>query len=430
MSTELHELTEIHQSSRVHEPSQIPHQNSPAADPEHSFNLDAPVRLQPLTFVAERDGVMVGRPDTGSYAVLPTAGAAVLRRLQEGATLREAARAWDEAIGTPLDIPDFLDTVETLGFVVRHGEEAAVLPAVRWQRLGRALFSPIAMLAGAGVVAAAGAAVVRDPALAPSYEHMFFTSHIAVIPVVLALGQFPLLLLHEAFHALAARRLGLSSTLGVGRRFTYLVAETRLDALYSVPRRQRYLPFLAGAWVDLVGTAVLTLLAAAARHDNQPRWLSELLLAFALSGLLRIAWECLFYLETDFYFVVNAATGCEDLHRATRTRFRARVRRLLRRPPPSADLDDDFCDRDLAVARWFEPFMVLGYGVSVLTLVTIVLPAAWRFWRTVWERLTTADPLSTTVLLDTWVFVALTAGQLGLFGYVLLRDFRNRRAST
>jgi hypothetical protein len=135
------------------------------------------------------------------------------------------------------------------------------------------------MLAGAGVVAAAVAAVVRDPALAPSYEHMFFTSHIAVIPVVLALGQFPLLLLHEAFHALAARRLGLSSTLGVGRRFTYLVAETRLDALYSVPRRQRYLPFLAGAWVDLVGTGVLTLLAAAARHENQPRWLSELLLA-------------------------------------------------------------------------------------------------------------------------------------------------------
>jgi hypothetical protein len=74
--------------------------------------------------------------------------------------------------------------------------------------------------------------------------------------------------------------------------------------------------------------------------------------------------------------------------------------------------------------------MVLGYGVSVLTLVIVVLPAASRFWRTVWERLSTSDPLSTAVLLDTWVFVALTLSQLGLFGYVLQRDWRNRRAST
>lgn len=401
-----------------------------------ALDLDSRIRLQPITFVPERDGVMVGRPDTGSYALLPDAGAAVLQRLRDGGSLREAAQTWQDAVGAPLDVLDFLETISDLGFVVPDGEQPAVVVQPRWQRLGRALFSPVATVAGSAVVAAAVVAVLREPSLAPSYRHMFFTNQLTLIPLVLALGQFPLLLLHEAFHALAARRLGLPSTLGVGRRFYFLVAETRMDSLYSVPRRQRYVPFLAGAWVDLVGSAALTLLAAAARAGHRPRWLSELLLAFALSGLLRISWECLFYLETDFYFVVNAAAGCDDLHRATRLRFRSRLRALRRvlggqdDGPSDGEPVSEFSDRDLAAARWFEPFMLLGYLVSVLTLGTVGLPAAWQFWSTVWYRLTTSPPLSTTTLIDTWVFVALGVAQFVLFGYVLLRDRRRNRSTT
>ncbi len=384
------------------------------------------VRLQPLTYVDEGDAVMVGRPDTGSYGVFPREGADLIRSLAAGSTLESGARRWHEETGQALDVPDFLEILADLGFVVADGD-ARVLPRpVRWRRLAGLLFSPPAFLGYAAVLAVGVALMVFDPTLRPSYRNVFFTAHIAVIPVALALGQFPLLLLHEGFHALAARRLGLPSKLGIGRRFYYLVAETRLNSLYSVPRAKRYLPFFAGALIDAVGVCGFTAVCAAGRHWGAPPWLTGLALAFAFSGVLRIAWQCLFYLETDFYFVINTATGCTDLHGAGRQRIRAWLARARRRPagPDAAD----WSEQDRAAARWYAPLMVAGYGFSLGMLVFVAVPTAVRFWTTVLHRLDGSRPLTAGVLLDTVVFVLTSLAELGLLAYVTIRDLRRRRS--
>lgn len=385
------------------------------------------LRLQPLTYVDEGDEVMVGRPDTGSYGLFPRDGAEVLRYLAAGATLEQAASRWRERTGETLDVADFLETITDLEFVVADGEEPVAPTRVRWQRLGRVLFGPPAMAVYAAIVLGGIGAMVLDPAVRPSYRSLFFTTRLAAIPIVLALVQFPLLLVHEAFHALAARRLGLPSRLGIGRRFYYLVAETRLDALYSVPRARRYLPFLAGALIDAVGAGAFTLGAVALRRVGAPGWLSGLALALAFTNLLRIAWECLFYLETDFYFVLNTASGCADLHGAARSRVRAALARLLRRRP-AAPVAGEWSDRDLAAARWYAPLMIVGYGVSLASLLFVGLPVAVRFWSTVVARLDGSQPRSLATLIDTVFFLLITLTELSLLGYVTVRDLRRRRA--
>jgi hypothetical protein len=382
------------------------------------------VRLQPLTYVDDSDGVMVGRPDTGSYGVFPPEGADMLRTLEAGGTLEAAAREWHERTGETLDLVDFVAIIEDLGFIVGENEVRVERTPVRWQRLGRALFSPIAWVLYAAVVAGGLAAMIVEPGLRPSYRNVFFTSHLSFIPVVLALTQFPLLLLHEGFHAMAARRLNLPSTLGIGRRLYYLVAETRLDSLYSVSSAQRYLPFFAGALVDAVGVGAFTLLSAAGRHWGAPPWLSGLALALAFSGVLRILWECLFYLETDFYFVIKTASGCTDLHGAAKSRVRAWGRTLLRRPPAPATAE--WSDRDLAAARWYAPLMVAGYGVSLCTLVLVAIPTTVRFWTTVLHRLDGSQPRTAATIADTVFFILLSLAELGLLAYVTIRDRRGR----
>jgi hypothetical protein len=379
------------------------------------------VRLQPLTYVQDGDEVMVGRPDIGSYGLFPPEGADLLRALAAGTTLEAAAEKLRQQTGETLDTEDFLAVIDDLRFVVGDGEEPVRLPQVRWQRLGRAVFSPPAWILYGVVVAAGVAAMTADPALRPSYRNIFFTSHLSLIPIVLFLTQFPFVVLHEGYHALAGRRLGLPSTLGIGRRLHYLVAETRMDALYSVPRAQRYLPFLAGSLVDAVVAGAFTVLCGAARHWGAPPWVSGLALALAFSAVLRLLWECLFYLETDVYFVIKTATGCADLHGAAKSRVRA----LLRRPARPAD---DFSDHDLAAARWYAPLMVAGYGLSLGTLLLVGLPTAVRFWTTVTHRLTTASQQSTTTIIDTIFFICLSAAELGLLAYVTIRDLRRRRA--
>ncbi|MFL6110417.1 MAG: hypothetical protein ACJ786_03565 [Catenulispora sp.] len=382
------------------------------------------VRLHRLTMVAEEDGVMIGRPDTGSYALFPAEGAATLNRLGSGAPLSEVADWYEAEYGTPLDFDDFLEIIEDLGFLLGDGEEEPAPQPVRWRRLGRALFSIPAFTLYAALALAAVVAMVRTPALRPSYNQLFFSSHISLIPIVLTLTQIPCILAHEAFHALAGRRLGLPSRLGIGRRLYFLVAETRLDSLMSVPRRKRYLPFLAGMVLDAVLVSALTLTADALTGHGIPHWIPAVCLAIGFSTLLRLIWQFMFYLETDLYYVVSTALRCSDLQNATRFHIRSRVRTLLRRPPPP-EPDADWSDRDRQVARWYAPLLVAGYGFSLGSLVWAGIPTTVRFWTTVYHRVT-APHAPTSQYIDTAIFLAMAGTQFGLLGYVTVRDRRRR----
>jgi hypothetical protein len=386
--------------------------------------LNGVLRLHKLTMVEERDGVMVGRPDIGSYALFPQEGAETLRQLDAGATVGEIAAWYERACGLSLDVEDYLQTLDGLQFVM-DGEDAPAVVPVRFQRLAQWVFSPAAWLAYAAIVFAAAVMMVREPWLRPSYRHVFFTSRISVIPVTLMICTMLCIVVHESFHALAGRRLGLPSTFGVGRRLIYLVAETRLDALLSVPRKKRYLPFLAGMLTDVVVMSALTLLGAVLRGSALPAWCSGLCLAVAFTCVLRLLWQFLFYVETDLYFVATTALRCADLQNATRFLVRSRFRHLMRRPPLVEPAD--WSDHDRAVARWYAPLLVAGYGFSLGTFVWAGLPTMVRIWSAALNRLT-APHASTADTVDALVFLACEGIPMGFLAYLTLRDWRQSSA--
>lgn len=384
------------------------------------------IRLHRLTMVTEDDGVMVGRPDICSYAVFPAEGAEALRLLDAGRPVPEVAAWYQETCGSSLDVDDFLEVLDDLEFIRRDGEEPPAATPVRWRRLGRVAFSWPAMTGYAVITLAACVAMARFPYLRPSYRHLFFTRYLSLIPVAMAAATIPLVLLHESFHALAGRRLGLPSTLTIGRRFYYLVGETRLDALFSVPKRKRYLPFLAGTIADVVVLSALTLLAGILHSQGFPAWSSGFCLAVAFALVLRLIWQLQFYLETDFYYVISHGLRCPDLQRAAKFYVRTRVGRLLRRPPPRGDADAAWSDRDQAFARWYAPLLVIGYGFSLFTLLWAGIPSLIRCGELLIGRFT-GSPNPRGGILDALSFVVLMSLQWGLFLYVVVRDRRVRK---
>jgi hypothetical protein len=388
----------------------------------------ATIRLHRLTMVAEDDGVMVGRPDTGSYALFPAEGAEVLRLLDAGTPVSGAADWYQETSGTPLDVDDFLEALADLGFIRGEGEEEPVQAPIRWRRLGRWAFSWLAMACYAAITLAAIIAMARFPYLRPTYRHLFFTRYLSLIPIALTAALIPAILLHESFHALAGRRLGLPSTLTIGRRFYYLVAETRLDALFSVPKRKRYLPFLAGVVADVVLLSALTLIAGLLHSQGFPAWCAGLCLAIAFTVVLRVIWQFLFYLETDFYFVISHALRCPDLQRATKFYIKTRALRLLHRAPARIDADADWADRDWTFARWYAPLLIAGYGFSLFTLLWAGIPSLIRFTELLIGRFTgSRNP--TGGILDALTFAVLTSLEWGLFLYVVVRDRRSKSST-
>jgi hypothetical protein len=330
--------------------------------------------------VPDGSGVVVGRADADSFAVFPADGAELLRRLRSGVGVAEAGRWYRKRYGEPVDMDDFLDTLRELEFVRTPGEAATEGVQPGWQRMGRIAFSWPAWL---GYLAVGGWAlylVIRVPHVRPSHDDFFFTPSLLVMELGLFFGQLPGILFHEAMHTLAGRRLGVRTRLRLGNRLHMLVFETHLNGLWSVPRRRRYLPLLAGMVGDVLWWSALTILA----------WLTGFgyLLALALSTLLRLVWQFYFYLRTDVYQVLVTALGCVDLHRTTKEYLANRLRRHARYD------ETRWHPRDRQVARWYAHFFVWGYVFTLGILAWIGVPFAVRVLTGIVERVRDGDAFS------------------------------------
>ncbi|HVQ95069.1 MAG TPA: PqqD family protein [Mycobacteriales bacterium] len=395
------------------------------------------VELHPLTFVQDGDEVVVGRPDIESYAVFPVDGAELLRRLEGGSSLDEAA-AWSERTSLePVDVEEFLDTLRDLGFA-RDGGEADPVPAgppdrlgtadrpIRWQRFGQAVFSPAAAAGYGLLVLAAIVLAWRWPEVRPTPSHVFFTGSLVLVQLALVVGELPLIFLHEGAHVLAGRRLGLTSRLGVGRRLYFVVFETTLTKLLSVPRRKRYLPLAAGMLTDVVVCAALVLVAVAGRGpDGAVSFLGRFALGLAYLTIIRIVWQFLFFMETDGHHLLATMLKVTDLHGMTVGYLRRWLfGRVLRKPERVGPLPY-LSEHDRAVLRWFGPLTLIASVLLTALALATVLPVL-----IVYLGKVAAGLVSSGLGVDFWNAVGsllLGFGQFGVLGALALRDRRRRR---
>ena len=386
--------------------------------------------LHALAFLDGDDEVTVGRPDVDSYCVLPSDGAALLRQLVAGSAPNQAARWYAETYGETVDMAEFLEAMDELGFVAAADRPAPAVAAVPWQRLGRLTYSPLAWI-GYGVLAiAAAVAMTRHHDLLPRTRNLFFTDYATLVMLLAVFGQLPFVLFHESFHALAGRRLGVRSRLRISRRLYFLVAETNLDGLVVVPRRRRYLPILAGMLADLIAIAALTLVAAALRHpDGSQPLAGRLCLALAFLTLLRLIWQFYFFLQTDLYQLAVTALGCVELHRTTYRLLANRANRLIGRSHRVSD-ESLWHPRDRAVARWYCWLLLAGYVFSVASFLLAILPLLRRLLGGVISGVVGGHGVGWRDLTDSATFLALTAVQLSTVAILVLRERRLRRNST
>jgi hypothetical protein len=397
------------------------------------------ITFHELSFVPEGDDVVVGRTDTDSYAVLPAEGAALLRELAHGMHQEQAARWFESTFGEQVDIDDFLESLQELGFVesagpadlTQHSDRPAPSTpsapvSLRW--LGQAAFSPLAWLCYAVAVVCYLLVAARHSDLLPRPEHIFFTGPLAVVQLGITFGQLPLIFMHEGFHALAGRRLGLRSRMSVGNRYMYIVFETTLTGLWSVARRKRYLPFLSGMLCDVVLLSLLGLLADATRQaDGAYSLTGRTALAFSFTIFMRIAWQFQFYLRTDIYYVFANALNCHDLHDASIALLRNRIWRLLRRPGRIVD-EQQWTERDRRVGLWYGPVILLGIGAMLLITVLGSAPVVVDYFRIAVQHMRTGP--GSLMFWDALVAVAMSYALVVLPLYLSRRTRRLSRTKS
>jgi putative peptide zinc metalloprotease protein len=236
------------------------------------------------------------------------------------------------------------------------------------------------MLVAAGMlIGLAVTAVIIAPGIVPGWGAVYFPENMTLLTLSLVAYSWVTLFLHEMAHLVAARAIGVDSRLGISNRLWILVAETDMTGIWGVPRQQRYLPFLAGPLFDAVLASLFLLSLFAGRSG----WVSLSAMAVRLlSGglfvsLMRLLWQCYFFLRTDLYFVVANYFGCKNLMGDTAAFLRSQAARLWPKlkPVDQAHIPGP----EMRVIRWYALVWVAGRAVALGALGFISLPLMWHY---------------------------------------------------
>lgn len=357
------------------------------------YTRDTVISVLPFTRQAEGEDVIIGRIETGVFLAVPPEALEVLDSLAEGKTIGEAADLYQEKHGETADLDDFLRVLETKGIIKpmvqgTDGDGAVATtsqqrPRVRYHfssfphRLAQRLFSRPVLAGCFAVIVLALAAAVRDPSLLPRPRDLYFPDRRAMTWAILITASYVTIFFHELGHLISARALGINSRIGISHRLWYLVAETDLTGLWAVPKRQRYLPMLAGVLIDIVSGSLLMLLLFA----REQQWLVLPVLAVRLARgmmftyVMRILWQFFLFVRTDFYYVIASLLNCRNLLKDTEGFLRNQLARIVPfiRPVDQSAIPES----EGRVIRAYSVVWLAGriFALSVLFVVTVPLAA-------------------------------------------------------
>ena len=358
-----------------------------------TYTRETTVSVPKFSRQQEGEEVVIGNPMTGIFVSVSPDVVELLDLLAAGKTLGQISDLYLESTGVTPDLEDLLTLLQMKGFVQPSttGVPAIEAQAVAGgqpryhfgtlsQSLAHFLFSGPVLTAQALLVGLALAALIHYPALMPVPADLVFFEHRAYSWTWLTAFTYAGIFLHEMAHLVAARSVGVKSRMAISHRMWYLVAETDLTGLWSVPRRQRYLPMLAGMITDATVTALLILVMFAEQQhfvSFSPLTL-HLLRSMVFTNLMRVFWEFFLFVRTDIYFIAVTFLNCKNLLVDTRDYLNNQMSRLItgiRRVDQS-----NIPPAEHRAIRGYAVLFLIGRAWAFTTLFWVTIPVCIGYW--------------------------------------------------
>ncbi len=373
----------------------------------------------------EEGEYIIGREDTEEFIGVPEEGQAAYLLLRKGLSISEVESALKKDFGA-VDVLDFAKTLLDEGFIRsidggivkdRHEKVRHVLNWIRPSHVGW-LFSRPAYVIYFMIILAAFAVMNIFPGYLPRYGDFFFHDSLTVIYVVSFVLGWILVAGHELSHFIAARSLGVPASFSLSNRLYFVVAETDMTDIWEVEPKRRYRAYLAGMLFDLLVMSVAVLLMYA--DDLQVILIGPLfynLLKFiVLIQLLSLAWQFLFFMETDIYYVVGNFFRISDLMSDTR----AYVLNLWRKARSKRPRSLDRSEREMRVIRVYSGFWAFATFITLFRFFIYQLPIMLVFFTKVFSRLGGSG----WEVIDAVVFLVFFLLDYGLLIYALRKRHR------
>jgi putative peptide zinc metalloprotease protein len=331
-----------------------------------------------LAYTTQKDGehFIIGSPRTGKYVSVPGEVLDILRAFEVGQSLECVCENYRQRHGETPDLEDLIAALTACGILAAPQTDdpdaiQTAEPAQRYHfewispRAARLLWNRYTLCLMATIVAAALFVLARQPSLLPGWRAFYFPQDTAVHVLGLMLLGMASTFVHEMAHLTAARAAGVSCRFSIGNLLWFIVWYTDMTGIWALPRKDRYLPILAGPIIDVVSAAIIVLFLGAAESSS---WALPTLTRTVLSALLflyimRVVWQCYFFLRTDFYYAFSNLLGCKRLMQDTEDWLRNHWARWRHRA--------EVVDQSALPAH--ERRMLPGYAAIWLTGRTIAL---------------------------------------------------------
>ena len=385
------------------------------------------VRQVQLTVQKEEEGYIIGNQDTGVFLAVPEEAIQLMSWFKDGHNIGEVKILFQEKYNENPDLQDFLEMMVDQGLirVVEPNEDPEGAPfEAQFQlseeqnqkfhfkdidpRIGGFLFGkPMMMLYGL-MVAVAVWLLLKYPAIVPARMDLVFRQNVTFNFIFLNIIVMFTVFLHEMAHLLAARAQNISCRLGISNRMWYVVAETDMTGVWSLPRAKRFLPFLAGPIFDIVFAALMVfgLAWVEATGLELSVLVKQFLRALLLTTVLRIVWQCYFYMRTDFYFVFGAMFNCKNLMEDTTTFLKNKIKQIRGK----TDLTDQSSipPREFKIIHYYAFIWVFGRAISISFLILIVIPVMYTYFTILFDNIMKGFNDGVYVFLDSSVVIILS----------------------
>jgi len=410
-----------------------------------AYSHNTVVTVPPFSRQPDGDEVVIANRAMDSYLAVPPIAVEVLDSLAEGRTVGEVKEIYFRKYGQELDIDDFLNLMESKRFVFAPNpvnETAESFPAATsisapriryhfsWipQPVAALIYSRPMLAFDALVILGALTTMFVHPRLVPHVADLVFPEQRAISFLLFASVAMAGVFLHELSHVVAARALGVNSHLAIGHRLWFLVAEADITGIWAMPKKQRYLPILAGMLTDAVSSSTVTLLLFA----RDQHWVtlsvftSRILRALVLSYWLRISWQFYVFVRTDVYFALSTLLGCKNLLRDTEDYLWSLVSHLMPRRKPADQKHIPVAE--MRIIRWYSVLWLLGRIFAFYILLSVTLPVAVGYIRNLSNAFSAGFAANPYNVIDSTVFAIafLIPFSLGLFLWIrgLVRNER------
>ncbi|MEX1029596.1 MAG: hypothetical protein WDZ91_06070 [Paenibacillaceae bacterium] len=367
------------------------------------------LKLVPHRITSDKDHYIVEHLSTGEFYEMPRPAIEAMEALGKGTPPEQIEldlikKYPDEEI----NMMDFLSQLKDMGFLVDDEDEfsykgneleqkkdrEAVI--VIGSRIGQFLFRRQVIPVYGVLFCVNIVYFICRPDLFPQPRDLF-PFHSMVLSIVVSLiASVTLLAIHESGHVIAARTSGLSSSIRIGHRLLLPVIETQMLTIWRLPRGRRNIPLLAGLFVD--HTILFTSLSVLIFVPSLSPTLQGILGMVVLQLILMSLYQCMFFMKTDLYYLIQNASGSYNLLENAEGWLKEKLPFVQRQKTTV------IYEKERNIVRGYAMFYILGLLFSAVVFVFYVIPQFMYSFAISFDRL--MNPSPTSMKADAIIFFA------------------------